>query len=125
MTSNEKKKILDMLAEGKISSDEALNLLNALGGDLREEARKKRRAKTLKVKVFKADCEEPEVDIGVPLNIARWAMKFIPRDADITINDQDFDLGEIKDLIDDEVPQDICVIDHGDGKVTVRLEEEE
>ncbi len=125
MTANEKKKILDMLAEGKISSDEALNLLNALGGDLREEARKKRRVKTLKVKVFKADCEEPEVDIGVPLNIARWAMKFIPRDADITINDQDFDFGEIKDLIDDEVPRDICVIDHGDGKVTVRLEEEE
>jgi len=99
MTSNEKKKILDMLAEGKISSDEALNLLNALGGDLREEARKKRRAKTLKVKVFKADCEEPEVDIGVPLNVARWAMKFIPKDADFTINDQDFDFGEIRGRI--------------------------
>ncbi|MCP4228884.1 MAG: DUF2089 domain-containing protein [bacterium] len=123
MTADEKKKILNMLAEGKITADEALNLLNALGDDLREEAGA--RPKTLKVKVFKQDCEEPDIDIGVPLNIARWAMKFIPRDADITINDQDFDFGEIKDMMDGDIPQDICVIDHEEGKVTVRLEEEE
>ena len=125
MTSNEKKRILDMLAEGKISSDEALDLLNALGDDLREEARKKSRPKTLKIKVFKPDSDEPEVNIGVPLNVARWAMKFIPNNADFTINDQDFDFGEIKDLMDGDIPEDLCVIDHGEGKVTVRLEEEE
>ncbi len=125
MTSDEKKKILDMLAEGKISSEEALNLLNALGGELRDEARRKRRSKMIKVKVFKHDSDEPEVDIGVPLNVARWAMKFVPKDADFTINDQDFDFDEIKNLIDEEEPQDICIIDHGEGKVTVRLEDEE
>lgn len=124
MTADEKKQILNMLAEGKITSEEALGLLNALGDDLREKARTRPKAKIIKIKVFRNESERPDVNIRVPLNLAQWAAKFIPKNSDLTINDKDIDLDKLTEILADIDPQDICEIDHEDGKVTITLEEE-
>jgi Fe-S-cluster formation regulator IscX/YfhJ len=109
--SDNQKRILDMLAEGKISADEAQKLLAAIrtGGD---EARSTptRDAKYLRV-VIHPDPDAPETDdvrkvnVRIPIALIRAGIKFtslIPADASGQINAAlkekgiDFDVRNLK-----------------------------
>jgi hypothetical protein len=103
--SEERKKILKMLAEGKISADEAEELLDALGSEPRQEkaAGNLKNIKYLYVKVLSA--ANDNVDVRVPLGLIRAGMKltaFIPPQAMEHISVQmrehgmKFDLNNIK-----------------------------
>ncbi|MBN1756515.1 hypothetical protein JW877_09955 [bacterium] len=79
----EHKKILNLLAEGKINADEAERLLRALDSSEeqfeREEtlviAKEKSKGKWLKIKVYENDLERPKVNIRIPLNLVKIAAK--------------------------------------------------
>ena len=91
----ERKRILEMLAEGKINTDEAERLLSALsnetekGSDITEKVWGH---KYLRVVVEPAPGSESteRVNIRVPLKLIRAGLKlasFIPKDAQVKVNE--------------------------------------
>jgi hypothetical protein len=85
----ERRKVLDMLAQGKITVDEAEKLLAAVGGAEPEEAAGpdasgRRSWKYLRVQVEPASDKGERVNIRVPFKLIRAGLKFaafIPREA--------------------------------------------
>ena len=82
--SNERKKILDMLAEGKITADEADRLLSALDGPATNEVSTRvvyeekngDKPKFLHIKVNKPNSHRHQnVDIKIPLILLKAGMK--------------------------------------------------
>jgi len=83
---NERLKILEMISEGKITPQEALELLKALEGsqNLRvesteeeDEKKAKRKPRWLYIKVEDAE-EGKNVNIKIPFALARSIAKFVP-----------------------------------------------
>ena len=100
MTDNQKK-ILEMLSEKKISTDEAYRLLNALGSDdvglegaPRVQTNTMAKPKYLRVTVNPKEGADPEhadrVNVRVPMSLVRAGIKLtslIPNDAMDKVND--------------------------------------
>ncbi len=104
-------KILDMLAEGKITSDEASLLLEKIGS-VKEEVNEtpqtpeapKGAARYLRVVVDSADGDK--VNIKVPMSLLKTGIKLsalMPADAADAVKDQGIDLAQLKDLPTDEL----------------------
>ena len=90
--SEEKIRILKMLEEGKINSEQAERLLSAVGEtyieDKEDDLVPHGKAKWLKIRVFEEDMEKPKDIVNVPLKLAKIAVRlgtkftnFIPADA--------------------------------------------
>ena len=104
-------KILDMLAEGKITSDEASLLLEKVGSVKEEVAEApatsdspKKAARYLRVVVDSADGDK--VNIKVPMSLLKTGIKLtalMPSDAADAVKDQGIDLAQLKDLPTDEL----------------------
>lgn len=73
----ERMQILRMLEEGKIKADEAFQLINTL--DETKPAPVATRKKFLRVRII--DGGETKVNVNIPLQLARVAMRFIPKSA--------------------------------------------
>jgi hypothetical protein len=67
--SEERKRILKLLEDKKITAEEAERLLEALA--------ETPRGKTLRILVFKGG-NKPTTRVEIPLGLARWAAKFVP-----------------------------------------------
>jgi Fe-S-cluster formation regulator IscX/YfhJ len=109
--SDNQKRILDMLAEGKISADEAQKLLAAVGPGGEEPASTPPRdAKYLRVVVV-PDPDAPKsedvkrINVRIPISLIRAGIKFtslIPADASEQVNEAlkekgiDFDVRNLK-----------------------------
>ena len=130
---DEKKKILEMISEGKISPEEGMKLLNALGENKEEFVIKKKIYKTLKVKV-EVENEEVKVNLSIPLSLIKVASgftKFIPEDAmnniekgGVNLKDIDFKkvIEEIENgELDDQTICDVDINNKDDGKVIVKI----
>jgi len=114
------KKILEMLEEKKITSEEAVELLEALRETKEEEettplSTKKKRF--LKIRVTKGD--KPQVNVTIPFSLVKWGLnlaskfgkdtvniegKEIPIDMDElnkAMNDPEF-TGKIVDVVEEE-----------------------
>jgi len=112
-----KKKILDMLAEGKISTDEAYRLLSALEtgrstseGTAKSETTAKTKSKYLRVCIFSGSEHEDShegdrVNVRVPMTLIRAGLKFtslLPPEARVKVNGAlhekgiDFDMRNLK-----------------------------
>lgn len=129
----EKKKILEMISAGKISAEEGMKLLDALGESKEEISLKKKIYKTLKVRV-EVEKDEVRVNLSVPLSIIKLASgftKFIPEEAmdDIEKNGVDLKSIDLKKIVEElesgelEDPTicDIDINDKEDGKVLVKI----
>lgn len=131
---NEQQQILEMLASGKISVDEAQKLLSALGGAVTSDGGiEPVRAPTKnKVRFLRVVCSEggtEKVDVRVPLGLIHAGMKFkalIPQNVQSKIDDSlrekgmQFNLSDIKpegieELIDALSEFSINVNDDGDS----------
>ncbi|MGQ9663974.1 MAG: SHOCT-like domain-containing protein [bacterium] len=66
--SEERKKILNMVAEGKITPDEAERLLGALKDN-------SERARFLKVRVYEQSKEKPKVRVDIPIGALKFFLK--------------------------------------------------
>jgi hypothetical protein len=89
----ERLKILRMVEEKKLSADEASRLLDALGQGEGGSSSGSRR--WLRIRVYEHGSEKPNVNVNVPLSIAKWALKFIPKSAKATIDEHEIDLDEL------------------------------
>ncbi len=89
----DKRKILDMVAEGKITAEEAAKLLAAMNPKHVPATKGKR----LVFQIIQEGSEKPKVNIAIPLKLAKFGMNFIPKNGKINadLGDTDFDISSI------------------------------
>ena len=132
--STDKLKILEMIQEGKISTAEGLELLQALDMGLKDTTTSNDQNRFLRVKV---DGDKTKVNVNIPLRLAKVASKFlgmgmnyIPAQARDEMNKQGIDLSQIDftelvNLIDQGLMDgklvDVEVDDPQEGKMTVQV----
>jgi hypothetical protein len=130
---DEKLKILKMVEEGKISSDEAHKLLEALEAKPIEN---KAKGKWLKVRVFENGAQK--VNVRIPLKLIRILAKAggkinisLPDEAQEKLAEKGIALENIKDIeklneiigeLEREAPFELVNVDEGDKKVYVVIE---
>jgi len=134
--SEDRRRILDMLAAGTISVDEAANLLKALGGGQPEASvalsapRRGGHARLLRISIDENLTEGGEgtgtkVRVNVPIALARFAARFLPKDAGSELKEQGIDIEEILASLGDDLPDgklvDIDAISDEDGKSNARI----
>ena len=130
---DDKRRILEMLAEKKITSEEAMNLLSAINEKQVEES--KSAGRFLKILVYKNDEAKPKVNVSIPIMLIKLGIKYIPKDKQnlsAKINNNDIDLsgldwdellklaskGEIGDIFNADIEED----DGGITKVRIYTE---
>lgn len=116
MAENEdRRRILDMLAAGSISVDDAANLLKALGSPPAAPAAlpvPKRtgggQARLLRILIDESNSQSEsggaKVRVNVPIALARFATRFLPKEASSELQDQGIDLEEILASMGDDLP---------------------
>lgn len=132
----ERKKVLEMLAEGKISADEAERLLNALENRATETPPQTALTETLdnlpKYLFVKVDAVDGDkVNIRVPLKLVKAGIKLqalLPQDAQDKINAKlnekgidlaDFKAENFKDILDALTEFEVNVDDKKGDKVRI------
>lgn len=115
---DERRRILDMLAAGTVSVDDAANLLKALGGqpgtsaqpaELPAPRRRGGQARLLRISIDANDSESSggettKVRVNVPIALARFATRFLPQEASAELHEQGIDLTEIIASLDEDLP---------------------
>lgn len=96
------RKILELLASGQISVEQAEELLKALGGEALPP-KPKGAAKMVRVEIDAPG--EAKVRVNVPAPLAKFAMGFVPKEARDELAAQGIDLGEILDVLKGELPE--------------------
>ena len=91
---DEKKRIINMISENKITAEEGARLLEAL--NIREE--KKNVSKRLYLRIMEEGNIKPKLNIAIPLGLAKLGFKMLPVNGqiDATIGNTNFDLSQIK-----------------------------
>ncbi len=120
----ERKRILQMLADGQINAAEAEALLDALDGDGRDSAtqltKPKGSPRLLRIRV--SDNEGSKVRLNLPVALARFAFKFIPEEQRRQIAEAGFDLDELLASLSSEVPEGKLVEVEGPAGENVLIE---
>jgi DUF4097 and DUF4098 domain-containing protein YvlB len=143
---NEKLRILEMIKDGTISPQEGLDLIQALeqsekslvratpdqslpgitrpqsesANDSGGSGSSKRKPHWLYIKVNDEDGKN--VNIKIPISLAKFAGKFIPKDAKAEMSAQgiDLDVDGILKVLEDEGPMNLIEVNDEDGK-SVRI----
>lgn len=105
--SEERKKILEMIAQGKVTPEEGERLLAAMGvaaqgasppsGSGALAAQRSAAHRWLRIHVDTSEGER--VRVNVPWKLAKFAINFIPKEARARLGDEGFDVSEIIDGI--------------------------
>lgn len=135
----DKKRIMDMVKEGKITAEEAIRLLEAMDSGRPQTAAPsagyayavattppppKGLAKMIRIVV---DGEDVKVKVNVPAALARFASNFIPPEAKQQLNAQGIDIAGILDMLKGELPEgrlvdveisDVAKVSEGETKMT-------
>lgn len=112
----DKKRIMDMVKEGRISVEEALRLIEAMERPQPKPAQSpayaynqavatapaKGIAKMIRIVV---DGQDIKVKVNVPASLAKFAANFIPVDAQNQLTAQGIDLAGILDMLKGELPE--------------------
>jgi hypothetical protein len=122
---SERQRILDMLADGRISADDAAKLLAALGdtrapGTPPPVPARRGTSRTLRVHIDAYDDEDgtkkAKIRVNVPIGLAKFASRFMPPEARAQLDAQGIDLNALLDGLGDELPEGPLVdIDVDDG----------
>jgi hypothetical protein len=128
---DERKKVLDMLAAGQVTVDQASELLRALGegvpppGPPQPAPARTGTARLLRISIDArdgGDGERAKVRVNVPLGLAKFASRFLPAEARSELEAQGIDLTELITAISTETPEgrlvdiDVDPEDGGGGK---------
>ncbi|WP_457636896.1 SHOCT-like domain-containing protein [Oceanithermus sp.] len=103
--SEERSRILQMLAEGQISAEEAGRLLDALEGAGADPVPAGVQKPARLLRVYVNDPEGAEVKINLPLALARFALKFIPKEQQRQIAEAGFDIDELLSSLRSDMPE--------------------
>ena len=89
----DKKKILDMITEGKITAEEGARLIEALN----QKPENSSKGKKMVVQILQEGAEKPKLNIAIPLKLAKFGLNFIPKNAQFktNLNNSDIDLAAI------------------------------
>jgi hypothetical protein len=104
--SEERLKILKMLEEKKITSEQAAKLLDVLG-----EPSTTGSGKFLRVKVWNMNQEKMKVNVTVPLSLVKWGMKFVPEKAQIKMREENIDMEAVTEAIEKDLTGKIVEVD--------------
>ncbi len=124
--SEEKRQVLNLVQEGKVSIDEGLKLLEALdtpgqGGTVAPGHHGGHRGRMLRIRVFDTE-DNTKVNVNLPLALAKVAMKFIPKDVSKELESENIDLDELLSTITEASSGKIVDIDSEDAKVEIYVE---
>lgn len=118
----EKLRILKLLEEKKISSAEAMELLEALGkgGPAPGEGK----GRVLRIRVYEDGGTEPKVNVNVPLAWAKFMAPFIEGKIKAKLSDKGYtiDLNKIQEAIEAHEPMRIVDVQDGGDKVEIYIE---
>jgi len=124
--SEERKKVLRMLDEGKIDVEEANELLSSLEKTeenregIENEVETVEQASFLKILVVEDGKEE--VNITFPVGLAKFLKKIVPEKARTKLTDKGIDLGKVIDEIEKGTFDGKLVdIEDGNSRVEIRL----
>lgn len=114
MAAEERERILGLLEAGKISAEQAAVLLDAVASERTGHAAAvgassptpRPPAQLLRISIDAVEGGEnkAKVNINVPLKLARFAARFLPKEARVELEDQNIDLSELLANLGDEVP---------------------
>ena len=76
---DERLQILRMVEQGKVSAEEAVKLLEALGDDSSAQPARARSNRMIRVRVIEG--ERTKINVNLPLELARVALGFVPKGA--------------------------------------------
>ena len=136
----EKQTVLDMLAQGRINTDEAARLLESLdeaddrnflsdGGERRSRSRHKGKKLRVQVKGYTEEGKKMDVNVGVPLAVARYVDNLIasclPEAAHIElikqgINLRDLNISQLADTLED-IDEDIVNANINQDKMDLKV----
>lgn len=86
-----------------------------------EKISKKKKQPFLKILVESEDGEE--VDISIPLSLAKVALNFMPEEARETLNEQEINLEDILKKVEDDLEDGTLVnIKDGENTVLIKIE---
>lgn len=124
---SEKKKILEMLEEGKITSKEALDLLEAIE-DTTEKTNevlsgsKNYNKKYLKIRVYESS-NQSKVKLNIPISLVKLGLSFASKlnssVEGINISNKEIDI--ILDAIENQMEGEIVTIEADDGITQVKI----
>ena len=116
----EKMRILKLLEDKKISSAEAMELLEAMEKGA-ADCGVERKGRLLRIRVYESDSSEPKVNISVPLGWAKFMAPFIDGKIKNKLADKGYavDLGKIHEAIENQRP--MRIVDVQDGGDTVEI----
>jgi len=102
--SEEKLKILKMLEEGKITSEDAAKLIEALeksegkeqgGGNTAETEKSLETGTSLKIKVTDMDTGKVKVNLNIPMRLARFAKTLVPSSEKVKLERHGINLDDL------------------------------
>lgn len=135
MSNEERGRILRMVSEGKLSPEEAADLLEAIQPAPREERvpeprlspqvtfsghGRGRRGRSLVIHIKEGG--ENKVNLRIPFSLTKAAGKFIPRQATNYLNKYEINLEEFLDDLGDAEGGTILEIKEGENKVLIAVE---
>ena len=127
----EQRRILDLLVAGELTADEAAQLLEALGSASTPPPppappAPKGIARVLRISIYASDnTDESTLNLNVPLGLAKFAERFIPKEARAHLDRQGIDLDELLGSLDGNFPSGPLVDIQAGGatdEVTVTIE---
>ena len=127
-TMSEQRRILDLLVAGELTADEAAQLLEALGSASAPPPppAPKGIARVLRISIYASDStDESTLNLNVPLGLAKFAERFIPKEARAHLDRQGIDLDELLGSLDGNFPSGPLVDIQAGGatdEVTVTIE---
>lgn len=99
------KQVLDMLKEGKISNDEAVNLIDALKSTEQENEQFPTGKKKRFIKVHVTKDGRPKVNVTVPFSLVRWGINIANKMGKDTVKiggeEIPFDMNELNKAMND------------------------
>ena len=118
--SEEKKIILEMLREGKISVSESEELLNKVDDD-KEKATLEQSSNKKFLKVFVVEGEKTKVNIRIPLALASVGLKLIPKDK-LNYANNSLDISNVLEMIESGANGELINIDTTDDGEEVKVQ---
>jgi hypothetical protein len=118
----EKMRILKLLEEKKISSAEAMELLEAMGKS--QAGGGGGRGRVLRIRVYEDGAAEPKVSVNIPLGWAKFMAPFIEGKIKEKLADKGYnvDLDKLREAIDSQEPMKIVDVQDGGDKVEIFIE---
>lgn len=109
MMKEEIKRILKMVEEGKLKSEEGARLIEAIF----DTDKKAGSGKFLKIKI--ENNEGDKLNISIPIALIKMATKFIPKDKKDYLKEKDIDIDEILSSIKEVAEGEVINIKDKDG----------